>query len=622
MRSMEREALDWIYIWTNKLGTGVFNYHVFQYCWHSAGKGVYWKLEEMTFFNTVLAVPLFFLAYDSVYSLFHRALHHRSIYGLIHKHHHKQRAPVYGNDDAINTHPIEFWIGAYLHLFAIWVVPCHMVAVLFFLIAITLMSAFNHTRFEVIVGRGYLYDNREHDTHHRELLCNYAAYTQFWDWLLGTYREWDAPSVDYLKYDTPPTPAYCSVDACAAEYRKAMSSKDAPNVALVTGASGLVGARLVSMLVQRGSTKVIAVDVAQPHADIVASHKAILGGDVAKIQYETADICDVARMTSLCQGVDVVFNVAALVGPYFPHDKYDVVNNQGARAVVAACKAAKVPRLVMTSSPSTRMRGEDIFDKKEEELPDPMSFEQLQEYARTKALGERFTLEQNSKELMTCAIGPHQVYGPTDRLMLPNFLEAATTGRLRILGTGENLISFTHIDNCAHAHILAAKALTDHKAAPAGKYYVVTDGGAQYMWDAINRAVVAAGFTSLKNKFNLNTCLLYPIAYAALAVGKLVGKPMKLNPFVVKMCSMHRFFNVDNLCRDVGYRPIRAFEEAWPETIAGVCAQMKLSCKLPAGTKPTIPFMVNGTAAAGASSSAAAAATGPVSVIKKSNKAK
>jgi len=589
---MERGLKDWIYIFTNKLGTGLFNYHTFQYCWHYAGKGVYWNLNEMTFMNTVVALPLLFLAYDLPYSLFHRFLHHASVYGYVHKHHHKQRAPIYGNDDAINTHPIEFWIGAYLHLFAIYIVPVHMVTVLVFLILITLFSAWNHTRFEMCWGKGYLYDNKEHDTHHKLLTCNYAAYTQFWDVLFGTYREWTNPAYDYMARK-PPTPDMCKPDACKANYERAMTANDAPRVALVTGGGGLVGARLVSMLVQRGANKVISVDLNDVHADVKKAHLELLGKEgVAKISYVKADICDVERMTELCRGVEVVFNVAAIVGPYYPIPLYDRVNNVGARNVVEACKRAGVRKLVMTSSPSTRMDGSDIYNLKEEELPDPMSFTQLQEYARTKALGENYTLSQNSPELLTCALGPHQVYGPLDRLFLPNFLETAKNGRLRILGTGENIISFTHVDNCAHAHILAAKALVDHKSAPAGKYYTITDGGANYMWDAINSAVMAAGYQSLRHKFNVNTILLYPIAYICLAISKLTGRKIKLNPFVVKMCSMNRYFSIENLCKDIGYRPIRSFEEAWPETVASCLKFMGIPQVKPVEVGSTAAFAV------------------------------
>ena len=56
----------------------------------------------------------------------------------------------------------------------------------------------------------------------------------------------------------------------------------------------------------------------------------------------------------------------------------------------------------------------------------------LQEYVFLKALGEMACTKANCDKLLTCAIAPHQVYGPRDNLFLPNVLEAAGSGKLRI----------------------------------------------------------------------------------------------------------------------------------------------------------------------------------------------
>ena len=67
--------------------------------------------------NTLLPLPLFFLVYDAFYAPFHRALHHRSVYAFVHKHHHRQVVPTRGNTDAINVHPFEFIVGEYNHVY-------------------------------------------------------------------------------------------------------------------------------------------------------------------------------------------------------------------------------------------------------------------------------------------------------------------------------------------------------------------------------------------------------------------------------------------------------------------------------------------------------------------------
>ena len=60
-------------------------------------------------------------------------------------------------------------------------------------------------------------------------------------------------------------------------------------------------------------------------------------------------------------------------------------------------------------------------------------------------------------KLLTVAIAPHQVYGPRDMLFLHNFLVARK--KLRIIGTGKNKISMTHVDNYCHGLILGEQAL-------------------------------------------------------------------------------------------------------------------------------------------------------------------
>lgn len=117
-------------------------------------------------------------------------------------------------------------------------------------------------------------------------------------------------------------------------------------------------------------------------------------------------------------------------------------------------------------------------------------------HSRAQAMAEVAVTEANSAELMTVAIAPHQVYGPRDNLFLPNMLETAGTGRLRIFGEGKNRICFTHNDNYCHGLILAERTL--YEGSPAlGKFYIITDAhthpykeGYLYFWEARRRTTI------------------------------------------------------------------------------------------------------------------------------------
>jgi sterol desaturase/sphingolipid hydroxylase (fatty acid hydroxylase superfamily) len=93
--------------------TLVFVYHLLSYCYNSGATSgqVLWDFEQATAMNTAGSFVGLFVVYDFFYTPFHIALHQPSVYWLVHKHHHRQKAPSRGNTDGINVHPFEFAFG-------------------------------------------------------------------------------------------------------------------------------------------------------------------------------------------------------------------------------------------------------------------------------------------------------------------------------------------------------------------------------------------------------------------------------------------------------------------------------------------------------------------------------
>jgi len=173
---------------------------------------VIWNLGGVTFMNTIVPLPFIFLIYDFFYTILHWALHIKAIYGYIHKHHHHQKAPSRANVDAVNVHPIEFFLGEFNHLLAVYlyveyvpIVPkMHAVCVVVFLAVGGVLAGLNHTRFDIVIGGGnrgeekgssskgfVLYDSKVHDVHHRIPQSNYGQYIMFWDKVFGSFREYN-----------------------------------------------------------------------------------------------------------------------------------------------------------------------------------------------------------------------------------------------------------------------------------------------------------------------------------------------------------------------------------------------------------------------------------------------
>jgi nucleoside-diphosphate-sugar epimerase len=257
--------------------------------------------------------------------------------------------------------------------------------------------------------------------------------------------------------------------------------------------------------------------------------------------------------------------------------------------------------VVLTSSPTILLRegdGEDrVYNARECDLA-PYSHARgghLHPYSLTKSDGTEAALtlawgdgSHSTSPVRVCAIAPHQVYGPEDRLFMPNLLGAAAAGRLRVFGPGDNLISMCHTDNAAHAHILAAAALAKGVEGVAGEVFVVSDTGAVYLWDAIGRAVGECGLggggeggLDLVHRPHLGKGLLWVAGQgAALASALWVrlcgGRAFHFSPFSIRMLLIHRFFNVNKAVSRLGYSPLVAHDTAWPAVAKAVWERMQV----------------------------------------------
>eukprot|EP01061_Rhynchopus_euleeides_P000038 TRINITY_DN10037_c0_g1_i1.p1 TRINITY_DN10037_c0_g1~~TRINITY_DN10037_c0_g1_i1.p1 ORF type:complete len:277 (+),score=110.40 TRINITY_DN10037_c0_g1_i1:209-1039(+) len=173
----------------NKAVTVFFTYHTAQWAWWHA----VWRPLVV---SDVAAVPLqllvLFAIYEFFYYWFHRFLHVPAVYPLLHKHHHQQHAPFRGNIDAINTHPIEYIVGDYDHLFSLYLlacaVPVHVLTAVLFVVIGGYFASLNHTRYNVML-HPWVFAVGAHDVHHRiDVRSNYGQYVMIWDVLFGTFK--------------------------------------------------------------------------------------------------------------------------------------------------------------------------------------------------------------------------------------------------------------------------------------------------------------------------------------------------------------------------------------------------------------------------------------------------
>lgn len=355
------------------------------------------------------------------------------------------------------------------------------------------------------------------------------------------------------------------------------------SAALVTGACGLVGQHLVAMLAARGAKRIVCMDIMEVPSPDFASKRAhcseTFGCDIEYVQYNIA-----APRTDIDPFVDVevVFHVAAIVGVFHRFEAYDPVNHIGTKHVLerflrSGRRARGAPIVfVDCGSPATRYPNSGEMPGV---LEDDMAFnDNVHEYATSKARGERAVLIANGKvsacgcPLATCTVAPETVYAPEDRVILASLLVSAQQGLLRVLGSGENNVSFTHADNISHGLILAASKLWHEGAtsAAAGEFFVVNDGDAQNFWDAVDDAVQTCGLPSVRAKCAVPELVLWPGVFAGVLYTKLTGHIIKLTPFSFRMVLRNRVLAVAKARHVLGYRPVVAFEDGWREAALAI----------------------------------------------------
>lgn len=314
---------------------------------------------------------------------------------------------------------------------------------------------------------------------------------------------------------------------------------------LITGGGGFLGRALVTRCLERGWQVRVAGRAPQPA--LAARGVEFIAGDIADPEH--------ARRAA--RGCDAVFHVAAKAGVWGPRADYERANVGGTQAVIDACRAEGVGRLVHTSTPSV-VFNRSPFRGADESLPYGRGW--LCHYARTKAEAERRALAADGPGLRVTALRPHLIWGPGDPHLFPRLLARARAGRLAIVGDGANRVDVTHVDTAADAHLGALDALDAGRAA--GRAYFISQGEPVRLWDFVNRLLAGAGLPPVTRR------VPFPVAYAAGAtleatwsVFRLSGEP-PMTRFVATELAKDHWFDVSAARRDLGLRPAHDTWEA------------------------------------------------------------
>jgi nucleoside-diphosphate-sugar epimerase len=211
---------------------------------------------------------------------------------------------------------------------------------------------------------------------------------------------------------------------------------------VITGATGLIGSHIAELLAARGESIRALV---RPNSDTTFLRQ--LGAELA-----VGDLHDQESLRRCVDGADIVYHCAAHVGDWGPWRLFQDQIVDATRNVLNACKAARVGRIVYTSSITVYGRPLNPGMITEDE-PRGQRMRLWDYYCRSKIMAEDFAWQYGSDATI---IRPGWAYGPRDRNTLPRIIKALQAGRISLIGEGANLLNLVYAGDVAEGAILAA----------------------------------------------------------------------------------------------------------------------------------------------------------------------
>jgi len=315
--------------------------------------------------------------------------------------------------------------------------------------------------------------------------------------------------------------------------------------ALVTGATGFVGAAIAKALIASGWQVRVLARAGSDRGNLQQLAAQVVEGDLN----------DLGSLELALEGCSALFHAAAdyRLGARDPKPLY-LTNVEGTRNILSAARKVGVQRTVYTSSVATIGIPTDGTPG-EERSPVALS-DMIGHYKRSKYLAEEVARDAARTGMSVVIVNPSTPVGPGDIKPTPTgqlVLDAALGRMPAYVDTGLNIV---HVDDVAAGHLLA------FERGKTGERYIL--GGEDMTLRTILEQI--ARLVGRKPpRIRLPYIAVLPVAYAAEAMTKVTGRSGRVTLEGLRMSRKRMFFSSGKAASELGYRwrpPVEAFEDA------------------------------------------------------------
>lgn len=315
---------------------------------------------------------------------------------------------------------------------------------------------------------------------------------------------------------------------------------------LVTGATGFLGSRLIEHLVGH-----------QQEYHIIATGRTFKTNNKiehARVQYTLGDLTNTNFVKGLFDtDIDVVINCASLSSPWGSEASFRQANIVTQSNLIGESLKAKVQRFIYISSPSIYFDFTDAIGIKESDnIPKNM----VNHYAKTKYQAEQLLIKSGLQHMI---LRPRALVGRGDTVIMPRLIRSYNEGKLKIMGSGNNMVDLTSVSNMVEAIRLSIHSPNVNED------YNISNGEPVKLWDAINAVLRAIGKSAITRK--LPYALLYTVATCMEWQAQLLPNQNEptLTKYGVGVLAKSFTFNIDKARNNLGYIPTQSTQEAIEE---------------------------------------------------------
>ncbi len=326
--------------------------------------------------------------------------------------------------------------------------------------------------------------------------------------------------------------------------------------ALVTGATGFIGRRLVRRLVA-GGEPVRALVLPGEAAEALESDPAV--------EVVRGDVTDAAAVAGAVRGCHRVYHLAAVVGDWGDEATFEAVNVGGTRNVLDAAEAAGTERVLLVSSivvygwgMHTGVCAEDA----------PREYG-VSPYSRTKRASEQLALDYHALgRVPVTVVRPGNVFGVGSDVWVDQLLEVVRAGRAMLIDGGDGDAVLAHVDNVVDVIVRAAAS-----DAAAGRVYNANDGAGVSWREYVSDLAQLAGVKPPRRSVPAAAALALAAAMERTwrVLGR-AGRPL-LTREAVTLLASRAPVPVDRARQELGHQPLVTYDDAIHEIAEYVHAQ-------------------------------------------------